>query len=256
MELSIKNKTIVISGGTSGVGREMVVVCTKEGANVVFGGRNKNAAKDILNTVKNNSGKAIFVNTDISKVSDCKKLFSEAIKHFGVINGFINYAGITPVSPIDDCSEEIFNDVMNINFRAAFFCCQEAIIHMKKSGGGSIILIGSPHAWSGDKDRAAYACSKGALLTLMNHIAHNYGDQNIRCNYLVMGWTLTEGEIKLRKTQFVDVEKYFKEAANLIPMKRLCTPDDYIEQIVYLLSDASSMMSGSILHMSAGYFLN
>lgn len=255
MKISIENKTIVISGGTSGVGRRMVIACTQEGANVVFGGRNQDAANEILQEVRTHSGKTLFVHTDVSNPSDCKALFETAVSEFGVVNGFINYAGVTPVSPLDECSIQTFDEVMNINFRAAFFCCQEAIKTMRSAGGGSIILIGSPHAWSGDKDRAAYACSKGALLTLMNHIAHNYGEENIRCNYLTMGWTLTEGEISLRKSQFDDVEKYFADAAKLIPMKRLCTSDDYVEQIIYLLSDSSSMMTGSVLQMTAGYFL-
>ncbi len=255
MKLSIENKTIVISGGTSGVGRKMVEVCASEGANVVFGGRNQNAVDEILSKVKDMKGKTNFVYTDLSNTDDCKKLFDEAVSKYDGVDGFINYAGVTPVSPLDECSLETFETIMNINFRAAFFCCQEAVKAMRKRGGGSIVIMGSPHAWSGDKDRAAYACSKGALLTLMNHIAHNYAEEGIRCNYLTMGWTLTEGEVALRKSQYKDVDKYFEEAAQLIPMKRLCTADDYIEQLIYLLSDASSMMTGSVLQMSAGYFL-
>ncbi len=255
MQIDVSNKTIVISGGTSGVGRKMVYELTKEGANVVFGGRNQKVSNMILSDVKDNAGKACFVHTDLTNAIDCKKLFTYSLKRFGQVNGFLNYAGITPVSPLDNCSTETLDAVMNVNFRAAFLCCQEAIQAMRLSGGGSIILIGSPHAWGGDKDRAAYACSKGALLTLMSHIARNYAEEMIRCNYLTMGWTLTEGEIELRKSQVDDVDKYFENAAKLIPMKRLCVPEDYVEQIVYLLSDSSAMMTGTVIQMSAGYFL-
>lgn len=255
MLIDVSNKTVVISGGTSGVGKKLVYELTKEGANVVFGGRSIKASNAILSDVEQNKGKAVFVHTDVTNAQDCKKLFDVTKSRFGRVDGFINYAGITPISPLDTCSVETLDAVMSVNFRAAFLCCQEAIQAMRETGGGSIVLIGSPHAWSGDKDRAAYACSKGALITLMNHIAHNYGDDMIRCNYLVMGWTLTEGEIALRESLVDDVDKYFEEAAQLIPMKRLCVPDDYVEQVVYLLSDASAMMSGSVLQMSAGYFL-
>lgn len=255
MNIDIEDKTIVISGGTSGLGKKMVYELTKEGANVVFGGRNQKSANQVLSDVTKNKGDAVFVHTDIVNAIDCKKLFDIAMNQFKHIDGFLNYAGITPISPLDTCSVETFDRVMDINFRAAFLCCQEAINSMRESGGGSIIIIGSPHAWSGDKDRAAYACSKGALITLMNHIAHNYAEENIRCNYLTMGWSLTEGEIELRKSQVDDVDEYFNNASNLIPMKRLCVPDDFVEQIVYLFSDASSMMTGSVLQMTAGYFV-
>ena len=115
--------------------------------------------------------------------------------------------------------------------------------------------MGSPHAWGGEKDRAAYACSKGAMVTLMQHIAKNYAEEQIRCNYLTMGWTLTEGEIALRESMEEDVDKYFEEAAKQIPMGRLCVPSDYTEEIIYLLSDASAMMTGSVLQMGGGFFI-
>ena len=255
MSLDLGGKVIVISGGTSGLGREMVLRCTEHGANVVFGGRNRNKAERILSQAEKNSGKVAFVRTDVANPADCKKLFDEADTAFGRIDGFINYAGITSVAPLDSCQVDLLDSVMNVNFRAAFLCCQHAINYMRLSGGGSIVLIGSPHAWGGDRDRAAYACSKGALITLMRHIAKNYACENIRCNYLTMGWTLTDGEIALRESQVDDVDKYFEEAAKLIPMKRLCMPEDYAEQVLYLLSDDSAMMTGSILQMSAGYFL-
>lgn len=166
MQIDISGKTIVISGGTSGVGRKMVYELTKEGANVVFGGRNQKASDSLLYEVQNNKGKAFFVYTDVKEALDCKKLFEVTISKFGRVDGFMNYAGITPVSPLDSCSAETLDAVMDVNFRAAFLCCQGAICAMRKTGGGSIVLIGSPHAWSGDKDRAAYACSKGAYLHL------------------------------------------------------------------------------------------
>lgn len=255
MLIDVSGKTIVISGGTSGVGRKMVYELTKEGADVVFGGRSQKESDEILSDTQGNRGKACFVHTDVTNAQDCINLFDVTMDYFGKVDGFLNYAGVTPVSPLDTCSVETLDSVMSVNFRAAFICCQEAIKCMRQSGGGSIVIAGSPHAWGGHKDRAAYACSKGALLTLMSHIAHNYAEEMIRCNYLTMGWTLTEGEINLRKTQTDDVDKYFEDVARLIPMKRLCTPDDYVEQILYLFSDVSAMMTGTVLQMTAGLFL-
>lgn len=257
MELQrLKDKVIVISGGTKGVGRTMAEVCGREGAKVVIGGRDEMAAREEIRNIRTFGSDGLFVPTDLNDVEDCKKLFDEAYKAFGKIDGFFNYAGITPVSPLDTCDQKTFDDVMNINFRAAFFCCQKAIEYMRLNGGGSIVLTGSAHAWSGEKDRAAYACSKGVLRTLMEHIAHNYATEHIRCNYLTLGWTPTEGEVELRHSQGESEAELRKRAGAYLPMGRMCERTDYIEGIIYMLSDASSMMTGSTFRITAGEYIS
>ncbi|WP_026497327.1 SDR family NAD(P)-dependent oxidoreductase [Butyrivibrio sp. WCD3002] len=254
-ELRLDDKVIVISGGTKGVGRAAAEQCGSHGARVVIGGRDKVAAKKIIRAIKTYGSDAIFVHTDLENTQDCKKLFDEAVKKFGKVDGFLNYAGVTPVSPLDTCSEETFDSVFDVNFKAAFFCCQAAIECMRKNGGGSIILVGSAHAWGGQKDRAAYACSKGALLTLMSHIAHNYASEQIRCNYLTLGWTPTEGEVALRKSQGISEAELRKQAAGILPMGRMLERTDYLDAIIYMLSDASSMMTGSEFRITAGEYI-
>lgn len=251
----LKNKVIVISGGTKGVGKTMVEACAREGAKVVIGGRDSSSAKESIRNVRTYGSDAIFVHTDLENVDDCRKLFDEGYKKFGKIDGFFNYAGITPVSPLDTCDQATFDAVMNINFRAAFFCCQSAIKYMRLNGGGSIVLTGSAHAWGGEKDRAAYACSKGVLRTLMEHIAHNYATEHIRCNYLTLGWTPTEGEVALRKSQGETEAHLRQRAGAYLPMGRMCERTDYVESIILMLSDASSMMTGSTFRVTAGEYI-
>ncbi|WP_028518363.1 SDR family NAD(P)-dependent oxidoreductase [Ruminococcus flavefaciens] len=252
----LKDKVIVISGGTKGVGRAFAEAAGIEGAKVVIGGRDKNAAEEAINKIRECGSDGIFVQTDLNSVDDCKNLFDEAYKAFGKVDGFFNYAGITPVSPLDTCDQKTFDDVMNINFRSAFFCCQQAIKYMRMNGGGSIVLTGSAHAWSGEKDRAAYACSKGVLRTLMEHIAHNYATEHIRCNYLTLGWTPTEGEVTLRNSQGESEAELRARAGAYLPMGRMCEKTDYLEGIIYMLSDASSMMTGSTFRITAGEYIS
>ena len=121
MDLSLKNKVIVISGGTKGVGKTIAEECALRGAKVVIGGRDEEAAKKSIKLIQANGSDGIFVYTELSNVDDCKKLFDEAYKKFGKIDGFFNYAGVTPISPLDSCNEETFDKVMNINFKSAFF---------------------------------------------------------------------------------------------------------------------------------------
>lgn len=254
-EKKLRNKVIVISGGTKGVGSTIAIACARAGAKVVFGGRDDYAAKKILRDIRVMGSEGHYVHTDLLKIDDCRKLFREAYERFDKIDGFFNYAGVTPVSPLDTCDEETFDWVMDVNFKAAFFCCQEAIRYMRLNGGGSIILTGSAHAWGGQKDRAAYACSKGVLLTLMEHIAHQYASENIRCNYYTLGWTPTEGEVAFRKSQGISETKLREDAAKILPMGRMCERSDYIDGILFLLSDGSSMMTGSTFRTTAGEYI-
>ena len=251
----LAGKVIVVSGGTKGVGRTVSEEFSREGANVVIGGRDAEAALKSLKIMKTYGSEGLFVHTDLEKVSDCHKLMDEAFSHFGKIDGFFNYAGITPVSPLDTCDEDTFDRVMAINFKACFFCTQQGIKYMRQNGGGSIVFTGSAHAWGGQKDRAAYACSKGVLRTLMEHIAHNYAIEHIRCNYLTLGWTPTEGEVALRKSQGESEAELRKRAGAILPMGRMLERTDYVEALIYLMSDASCMMTGSTFRITGGEYI-
>lgn len=251
----LKNKVIVISGGTKGVGRAFAEVAGREGAKVVIGGRDEEAGKAVCRNIKIVGSEGIFIHTDLLKVDDCQNLFDTAFERFGKIDGFFNYAGVTPVSPLDTCDEDTFDWVMDVNFKAAFFCCQHAIKYMRLNGGGSIVLTGSAHAWGGQKDRAAYACSKGVLRILMEHIAHHYANEFIRCNYLTLGWTPTEGEVSLRLSQGESEAELRKRAAGILPMGRMCERSDYMEGLIYLMSDESAMMTGSTFRLTAGEYI-
>lgn len=251
----LKNKVIVISGGTKGVGRAFAEVAGREGAKVVIGGRDEKAGKEAIRNIKTFGTDGLFVYTDLLKVEDCKHLFNAGFEKFQKIDGFFNYAGVTPVSPLDTCDEDTFDWVTNVNYKAAFFCCQAAVNYMRLSGGGSIVLTGSAHAWGGQKDRAAYAMTKGVLRTLNEHIAHQYATEQIRCNYLTLGWTPTEGEVSLRISQGESEAELRKRAAEILPMGRMCEKNDYMEALIYLLSDASAMMTGSTFRITAGEYI-
>jgi len=126
---------------------------------------------------------------------------------------------------------------------------------MIEIGGGSIVLVGSAHSWSGQKDRAAYAISKGALYTLSEHLSHNYAIDKIRCNFITMGWTPTDGELALRSKQGMSKDELINFASSKLPMGRMLTAEDHLPAIIYLLSDDSSMVSGSNIRVTAGEYI-
>ena len=252
----MNKETFVIAGGTKGVAKQVVIELVKTGYNVVFGDLGSiDDANKLLNELKEYSGKAYFILTDVSKVTDCENLFKFAFKTFRRIDGFFSYAGITPAQSLLDCTEEMHDEIFDINLKGALFCSKYAVKYMKENNGGSIIFTGSPHSWAGEEDRVSYACSKGAVVTLANHIAKNYGKYNIRSNYITMGWTPTEGELTLRESQGMSKDDLEKYASDFIPMGRMNTYEDIVPVIIYLLSNKSLMTSGSNIRITGGWYM-
>lgn len=251
----MKKDTFVVVGGTKGVGKQVVIELVKNGSNVVFGGRDKKSANLILNELKEYKNQVYFIPTNITKIKDCESLFNFTFEKFGAVNGFFNYSGITLAQSLLDCTEEVHDEIFDVNMKGALFCAKYAIKFMIKSGGGSIIFTGSPHAWMGEIDRVSYACSKGAIITLSDHIAKHYAKHNIRSNYITMGWTPTEGEINLRKSQGITEGELRELASNFIPMGQMTEIEDIVPTVIYLLSHNSKMISGSNLRITGGWFI-
>lgn len=253
MQKLLENKVIVISGGTKGIGKGVAIEAAKQGAKVVIGGRDKEAGHKIVAEIEENGSNALFVSVDLLHVEECINLFDRAVEKYGKIDGYVNYAGVTDIASVVDCDEATFDHVFNINIKGAFFCIQSAVKYMKEKGG-SIVVFGSPHDDRGEKDRAVYACSKAALSGLVTHIAKYYGENQIRINYITMGWTPTEGELALRKKQGMNEDELRKLAAGMIPMGRMQEVEDHIPAVMYLLSDYSSMVTGSNIRITGGLY--
>lgn len=248
----LKNKVIVISGGTKGVGKQLALKCAASGANVVIAGRDTLSAETIIVEAKDFPGEITFKKTDLHNVAEIRALFQYVEDKYGCLDGYVNYAGVTPASSLLDATEEHFDEVFAIDIKSAFFASQSAVALMQRSGGGSIVLVGSTHHTRGNKDRAAYACAKGALFTLSNHIGKHYACDRIRCNYLVMGWTPTDGELSLRRSQGITEDELRNEASAALPLGRMTEADDIVPGIIYLLSDYSSMLTATEFKINGG----
>lgn len=248
----LKNKVVVITGGTRGVGRQLALKCAASGAKVVITDRVEKHVDEMLAQAKDFSGEMSFKKADLHSVAEIRELFKYVEDKYGCLDGYVNYAGVTPAAALTEATEEHFDEVFAIDIRAAFFASQAAVQLMQRSGGGSIVLIGSTHHTRGNKDRTAYACAKGALLTLSNHIGRHYACDHIRCNYLVMGWTPTDGELELRRSQGMSEDELREEASAALPLGRMTEADDIVPGIIYLLSDYSSMLTATEFKINGG----
>ncbi|NNE13481.1 MAG: SDR family oxidoreductase [Saprospiraceae bacterium] len=247
-------KTVMILGGTKGVGKEILKSCLNKGFNVSFCGRNPDEGIEIIQSLQSDN-KLYFHKLDLNNIEEIENFYIQTINKFGKIDALVLYAGITPVSSIIETEEELYDSVFNVNLKASFFLLKHVLKSMMELKKGSIIFFGSAHMDYGEADRTAYALTKSALYTLSTHIAHHYAKYRIRSNYLVMGWTNTEGEVQLRSQEGISEEELKKKAGKIIPMGRLLNPNDPIPAVMYFISDESAMTTGSIMRITGGEYI-
>lgn len=247
-------KTVMIVGGTKGVGKEILKSCLDKGYNVSFCGRNTNDGNELIKSLKVEN-KLYFHKLDLSSIEDIEDYFIQTVKRFKSVDALVFYSGITPVASIIDTDEDTYDSVFNINLKATYFLLKHVLKSMMDFKCGSIIFFGSAHMDYGMKNRAAYALTKSTLYTLSNHIAHHYAEYGIRSNYVVMGWTNTEGEIQLRDSEGMSETELKQKAARILPMGRMLNRKDPVPAVMYFISDESAMTTGSIMRITAGQYI-
>ncbi|OZV69882.1 SDR family NAD(P)-dependent oxidoreductase [Winogradskyella aurantia] len=247
-------KTVMLLGGTKGVGFEILKSCVSKGYAVAFCGRNKAEGQQILKSL-GAEDRLYFHELDLNSNTGLKDYYDGTIEKFKSIDSLIVYAGITPFSPILDIDEETYDSVFNVNLKAPFFLLKYVLKSMIEQNSGSIVFFGSAHMECGEQDRTAYALTKGALNQLSTHIARHYSKYGIRSNYLIMGWTNTEGEITLRQEAGVSEEALKSQIEESIPMGRMLNPTDPVPMVMHLISDDSLMTTGSIIRVTGGQYI-
>lgn len=247
-------KTVMILGGTTGVGKEILKSCLKKDYNVSFCGQDPKEGNEIIQSLQSEN-KLYFHKLDLNSIKEIENFYIQTIKKFGKIDALIIYAGITPIASIIDTEEDNYDSVFNVNLKAPFFLVKHVLKSMMSRKFGSIVFFGSAHMDYGMKNRAAYALTKSTLYTLSNHIAHHYAEYGIRSNYVVMGWTNTEGEIELRASEGMSEEELKNKAANILPMGRMLNCFDPVPAVMHFISDESAMTTGSLIRITAGQYI-
>ena len=249
----LHDKVIIVTGSTRGIGEDIAAIAAAEGARVVVSGRDVRAGEAVVARIAAAGGTAAFVAADVALAADCARLVEAAVARFGRLDGLVNNAGIFPRGTLLETDEALFDQVFGVDLKGAFFCCRYGVAAMIRGGGGSVVNIGSTHAWAGSRDLAAYGVAKGALHTLTRHIAKNYAREGVRANWVTVGWVETPGEV-------ARVEKEGRSAAWLrergeerVPLGRLQTGEDIAWAAVYLLSDEAAQVTGTEIHVTGGF---
>lgn len=244
------NKTIIVTGAASGMGRATTIELRKSGAIVYAVDRNSSGLKETCEQTG-----AIACEMDISSSNECNALIDKAKNEQGTLDGLVNFAGVIKRNGLLDCTDEEFDFVMNTNVKACFYLCRAAATQMKLQGSGSIVNVSS--LWS---DIAAagvfgYCVSKGAVSQITRGAALDLAGTGVRINEVRPGETNTAMLASERGYQMSqqEIDAKLKEIAESIPEKRLADPSEIAAAAIFLLSDHSSYMQGASITVDGGY---
>ncbi len=240
----LKDKVILITGSTDGIGRAIAERSIAEGAKVMIHGRNEEKAKK----AKQALGDSVeYILGDLSDPGFCKDLVAKTHKHFGQIDGLINNAGIYPRNNLDTATAAFFDEVMAINLRAPMLMSRECVkIFRQQHTKGSIVNIGSINAYCGQTDILIYSMSKGGLMTMTRNLGDSLGTEGIRVNQLNVGWSPTDTERGIKAKEGLPDDWEENVSPVFAPSGRLISPEQISHHAVFWVSELSAPVNGAV----------
>ena len=249
--LRLTDKVALITGGTSGIGAATAILFAKEGAKVAITGRNEKRGEEIISQIRDGGGNAFFVRTDVSKAGDCRRAVEQTLTTFGRLDILFNNAGVFYAHTTLDCTEEEWDQQIDINLKGTFLMSKYALPSMIAQGSGVIINNSSGWGLVGGDAAVAYCASKGGVVLLTKAMAVDHGRQGIRVNCICPGDVDTPMLPEDAAFRGMKWEDYVAGAANR-PMGRVGTADEIAKAVLFLASDDSSFMTGAALVVDGG----
>jgi NAD(P)-dependent dehydrogenase (short-subunit alcohol dehydrogenase family) len=243
--MRLANKIAIISGGGSGIGRAIALAFAREGARVAICGRDRNK----LDLVKEQIGTACMpIVGDVSISKQVDLAVRMVMQHFGQITTVVNNAGVLIAGTAESLTDDDWEHTFNVNVRGTWLLSRAALSHLRQSGGGSIINIGSVLSLAGARNRAAYAASKAAVLGLTRAMALDHAAENVRVNCICPGMVETE---MIAPFNADPAARHLRLA--LHPLGRFGQPEDIAGLAVFLASDESAWVTGTAFPVDGGY---
>jgi len=250
MTTELKGKVALVTGGTSGIGREACVLFAKAGAKVVVAGRRENEGNETIDLIRAAGGDGLFVKADVSRAAEVATLVQKTVEKFGRLDVAFNNAGIEGAwIPIVEQSEEDWDRTIDINLKGVWLCLKYEIRQMlKQGGGGAIVNMASVAGWIGSAGAATYCASKHGVMGLTKAAALETARNGIRIN--VVCPAVIETPMGERLFGAADMKKY---ALGLHPIGRFGTPMEVAEAVLWMCSDRASFMTGQSLVLDGGF---
>jgi len=247
----LQEKVALVTGGGTGIGRACAIRFAQEGARVAVAGRRKALLDDAVREIVSAGGEGLAVECDATQSGQATNLVRGVAARFGRLNIVVNNAGATLVADAEKTSDEDWSRVLSVNLTATFLISRAAVPVLRKSGGGSIINMGSVLSLVGMKQRAAYAAAKGGVLQLTRAMALDHAAEGIRINCICPAIVHTD-LIDSVAAQQSNPAAYLRMRAEQVPMGRMGTPEDVASLAAFLASDESSWMTGAALPIDGG----
>jgi NAD(P)-dependent dehydrogenase (short-subunit alcohol dehydrogenase family) len=247
----LAGKVAIVTGAGSGIGRASANILAAHGARVIASDRDEAAANDTASLIAGAGRVAIAMKTDVSRDGDMEQLVSRAIGTWGRIDILHSHAGVQIEGTLEEVEPPGMDASWQINVRSHFIAARLAVPHMKRQGGGSIVITASNSGVLYDREMIAYATSKHAVVAMARQIALDYARFNIRVNALCPGWVDTPFNAPFMKQMGGRgaLEAYVQEK---IPMGRWASTAEIAEALLFLASDRSSFMTGQALVVDGG----
>ena len=242
----LKDKTVIITGASRGIGRGIATVLAKNGANVAFTySKSENEANTLINELNLSDSKIKAYRSNAANFNECEELVKKVVNDFGTIDVLINNAGITKDNLLLRMTENDFDKVIEINLKSVFNmvkACQRVFL---KNKSGSIINISAIVGVKGNAGQSNYAASKAGIIGFTKSIALELGSRNIRSNAIAPGFIETEMTSELDNEI---IQKWIQG----IPLKRSGKPEDVANLCLFLSSDSSSFITGQVINVDGG----
>ncbi len=243
---SFKNQTVIVTGGNTGIGREICLQFASKKANVVVNYLyEEDKAIDLLSHIENLGGKGIIVKGDVSVLADTERIIKKAINAFGKVDILVNNSGITKDNLMMRMSEEEFDSVINVNLKGTWNMCKSVTRHMLKNRAGRIINIASVVGIMGNAGQANYVASKAGIIGLTKSLAKEFGSRGITCNAVAPGFIQT----KMTESLSDEVKAYYLAQ---IPLAKFGTAEDVANTVEFLASKKAAYITGQVISVNGG----
>ena len=244
----LQDRVVLISGGTSGLGAAIARAAAREGALAVVTGRRREPGETLVAELAAGGTRALFVPADVADVTQARACVTAAVAAFGRVDSLVNAAGLTARGTLLDTTPELFDAHVAVNLKAPFFLMQAVVADLvARQAPGTIVNIISMSEHGGQPYLAPYVAAKAGLAGLTRNAAYAHRWDKIRINGLNIGWTDTEGEDATQR-RFHDAGDDWREQAGAsLPMGKLGQADEIADFVVFLLSDRSGVVTGSVI---------
>lgn len=244
-------KRVVMTGGAANIGRASAILLARHGARIVIGDLDAEGSMETVGAIEEEGGEAFFVHTDVSSEAAVRALIDTAAVQLGGLDaGFFN-AGLQRTGLASEFAVDDWDALFAVNPRHCFLAAKHITPHLKKTGAGVIVLTSSLAAMKGGPGLTAYSASKGAIVGFGRALAAELAPNGIRVNVICPGWVDTP--FNEPAISFMGgLEAQEKTIAEVVPLGRQGTPEEIASGVLYLISDASSYMTGHILVVDGG----